>query len=105
MQAFQPTTRLDSLPPSDFAATAWLMEDLAGDFLDCFRYLFPDHARIVPMGHGALSVRWAMENDPHAPHPYASPITVRFEADLLDALHVANTDGRRRIFRCQDSAM
>ena len=106
MPAFQPTIRLGSTTPqTDFAATEWLMEEVAAEFLDCFRYLFPDHVRIMPSGHCALSLKWAMEDDPHAKHPYASPITVRFEPELLDALRSANVDGRRRIFRCHDSAM
>ena len=101
-------TRTDSpetIPLTDFRATEWLMEELSGLFLDSFRYLFPDHVQAMPTGHCSLTLSWAMADDPHRMHPYATPITVRFERDLLDALLCANTDGRRRIFRCQDGTM
>ena len=98
-------SRVDTLPMMDFAVTEWLMEELSETFMETFWYLFPEHARALPTGYCSLAVSWAMQGDPHAANPYATPITVRFEPDLIDALRAANPDGRRRIFRGQDNAM
>lgn len=97
--------RIDTIPMMEFAVTEWLMDELADTFMQTFWYLFPEHARAMPTGYCSLEISWEMQGDPHAAHPFATPITVRFEPALIDALRAANADGRRRLFRRQDGAM
>jgi hypothetical protein len=81
------------------------VDDIRSVFWDSFRYLFPPHAKAVQTGVGGLMISWAMRSDPHARFAHATPITIRFEADLIEAMRVAGLEQRRKIAKRQEAAV
>jgi len=100
-----PSVPHESRPQSGFSLGEGLMEDLPELFLDTFGYLFPAHACALPHGHWGLAVSWTMDGDSHAAYLYATPITVRFEPQLVMALQRASHEGRRRILGRHDGTL
>ncbi len=74
-------------------------------FWETFRHLFPPHARAAQTGSGALMISWSMKGDPSAVFPYATPITLRFESELIKAMQDAGLDERLRIAKAQEAAV
>jgi hypothetical protein len=70
------------------------VDDIRIAFWECFRYLFPPHARAMQTGSGGLVISWAMERDPHARFAHATPISIRFEEELIHAMRVADAEQR-----------
>ncbi len=72
------------------------MDEIRTAFWESFRHLFPPHARAMQTGSGGLMISWALQGDPHARFDHATPITIRFEEDLLEAMRQARADQRGR---------
>jgi hypothetical protein len=81
------------------------VDEIRNVFWDSFRSLFPPHAKAVQTGVGTLMISWAMGSDPHARFTHATPIAIRFEDDLLQAMRVAGLEQRRNIARRQEAAV
>jgi hypothetical protein len=81
------------------------MDDIRGIFWESFRELFPPHAKAVQTGGGGLVISWAMEGDPYARFVHATPITIRFEEDLIQAMQAASLEQRRKIARRQEATV
>ena len=81
------------------------MDEIRSVFWESFRYLFPPHAKAVQTGGGNLMISWAMAGDPHARFVHATPIAIRFEDDLIQAMQVAGLDQRKKIARRQEVAV
>ena len=73
------------------------MDDIRAAFWESFRHLFPPHAKAAQTGAGALTITWALGDDPDAHFTHSSPITVRFEKDLLQIMQAATPEERRKI--------
>lgn len=74
-------------------------------FWEAFRHLFPSHAKAAQSSAGALVITWSIKGDPEARFPYATPITVRFEDDLLQAMEHASPEQRQELARRQEAAL
>lgn len=74
-------------------------------FWDCYRHLFPQSAIALQTETGALAITWPMKGDPHARHPFAAPVMLRFEPDLLDLMRGASPEQRRRIAAQQEQVL
>lgn len=88
-------------PTSD----ANLMREILPVFRGVFDYLFPQQAKAVATGQSALTISWPMHDDPHARFVYATPITIRFEPELVEALRSASLGQRYRILKRQEGAL
>jgi hypothetical protein len=60
-----------------------------------YRHLFPPHALAAQSPNGSLVISWSIQDEPHASYPYATPVVLRFEDDLIAAL--ARSDARQRL--------
>jgi hypothetical protein len=84
-------------------AEQWMVLDpIRSVFWEAFRHLFPPHARAVQTSSGSLTISWIMKGDPAAVFPYATPISVRFETDLITQMQAASPDERLQIARQQE---
>jgi hypothetical protein len=74
-------------------------------FWEAFRHLFPGHAKAVQTSAGSLIISWSIKGDPAARFPYATPITVRFEEELIRAMAASDEEQRRRIAQRQEAVL
>lgn len=74
-------------------------------FWDCYRHLFPQSAIALQTETGALAITWPMKGDPHARHPFAAPVMLRFEPELIDLMRGASPEQRRRIAGQQEQVL
>jgi hypothetical protein len=81
--------------PADFAS----LDELRQVFWQCYRHLFPPHALAAQTPSGSVVISWSMRDDPHAFHPYAAPVMLRFDRDLMTTFGRADTRQRVRIAR------
>jgi len=79
-----------------------VLDPIRSVFWEAFRHLFPPHARAVQTSAGALMISWSMKADPAAAFPYATPITLRFEDDLIRSMQTAKAEERAEIARRQE---
>jgi hypothetical protein len=70
------------------------MDDIRIAFWESFRFLFPPHAKAVQTGSGGLVISWALRQSPHARFAHATPISIRFEEELISAMRAADPDQR-----------
>jgi hypothetical protein len=66
-------------------------------FWHAVRHLFPPHALAAQTPAGSLVISWSVHDDPHAVYPYATPVVLRFDEALLEAMRKADARGRMRI--------
>lgn len=81
------------------------MDEIRSVFWESFRNLFPPHAKAVQTAAGGLMISWAMDSDPHARFVHATPISIRFEDDLIQAMAACSVEQRRKIARRQEPAV
>lgn len=60
-----------------------------------YRHLFPPHALAAQSPNGSLVISWSIQDEPHASYPYATPVVLRFEDALIEAL--TRSDSRQRL--------
>jgi hypothetical protein len=87
----------DSLPGSTLppAVSVRTLDNVRCVFWQAYRHLFPPHSLAAQTRNGSLVISWSVMDDPHAHYPYATPVLLRFDADLLEAM--AQADARTRI--------
>ncbi len=95
---------LDDDGASEPAANAdgSLMDPVRTAFWDAYRHLFPPNAQAVQLSNGNLVIAWALARDPQALFEMSTPVTVRFEPQLLASMAQASAVQRRRIAASQE---
>lgn len=81
-----------------------LMDPVRAAFWEALSHLFPRHAQAVQMAGGNLVISWAMTDDPHATYEMSTPITIRFEPQLLEHMRLASAEQRKRIASQQEAS-
>ena len=66
-------------------------------FWQAYRHLFPSHSLAAQTPQGAVVISWSVLDEPSAIYPYATPILLRFDPALLDALWRCDAAHRLRI--------
>jgi hypothetical protein len=79
-----------------------VLDPIRSAFWEALRHLFPPHARAAQTNSGSLMVSWTLKREPGAVFPYATPITLRFEEDLIRAMQGASPEERLRIAAAQE---
>lgn len=82
-----------------------LMDPVRAAFWDAFRHLFPPNAQAIQLSNGNLVIAWALARDPKALFEMSTPVTVRFEPELLASMTQASAVQRRRIAASQELAI
>lgn len=78
------------------------LDDVRIVFWDAFKHLFPPHAIALQNERGSVLISWSMADDPYATLPYAAPVMLRFEPELLEMMDAADDAGQRRIAIAQE---
>jgi hypothetical protein len=81
-------------PPSIGAAT---LDNVRTVFWQAYRHLFPPHALAAQTSNGGVVISWSVADDPHARQPYAAPVMLRFDKELLQAMWQVEPRARMRI--------
>jgi hypothetical protein len=74
-------------------------------FWEAFRHLFPSHAKAAQTNGGSLIISWSIKGDPAAKFPYAAPITIRFEQELIAEMEAADAGQRERLAQRQEAVL
>lgn len=95
---------LDDDSPAEPApqADGSLMDPVRAACWDAWRHLFPPNAQAVQLSNGNLVIAWALARDPQALFEMSTPVTVRFEPQLLASMAQASAVQRRRIAASQE---
>jgi len=75
------------------------MDNVRSVFWQAYRHLFPPHSLAAQTPNGSLVISWSVMDDPHARYPYAAPVMLRFEPELLDAMRRSDPLERLRLAR------
>jgi hypothetical protein len=91
--------RPDTIPGSTQPATLSVgtLDNVRSVFWQAYRHLFPPHSIAAESPNGSVVISWSIMDDPHAKYPYAAPVVLRFDADLLEAMSRAGLSQRLRI--------
>ena len=81
------------------------LDNLRSVFWQAYKHLFPPHALAAQTGNGNLVISWSVADDPHAVHPYAAPVLLRFEKDLVDRMQQAAVRDRIRMALDQEPTL
>lgn len=88
------TRSATTLPPTVGVGT---LDAVRTVFWQAWRHLFPPHSLAAQTAGGNLVISWSVLDDPHAHYPYAAPVLLRFDADLVEAMDRADTRARIRM--------
>jgi hypothetical protein len=97
----------DAAPGSTQPASVGVvsLDPLRAAFWQALRHLFPPHSLAAQMPNGSIVISWSVIDDPHARFPYAAPVMLRFEPELLDAMRRSDAPGRLRLAREQEETV
>ncbi|HEX2548167.1 MAG TPA: hypothetical protein VHL79_24995 [Ramlibacter sp.] len=70
------------------------LDEVRQVFWDAYRHLFPPHSLAAQMPNGSVVISWSIMDEPSARYPYAAPVMLRFDPDLLETMSHADA-GRR----------
>lgn len=75
------------------------LDPVRAAFWDAFCHLFPPHSLAAQTPNGSLLISWSVMDDPHAHHPYAAPVMLRFDEALVAVMAQADAPQRERLAR------
>lgn len=80
------------------------LDNVRSAFWKAYRHLFPPHSLAAQMPNGSVVISWSIMDDPHARYPYAAPVLLRFEPELLDAMRHGDANERLRLAQaCEET--
>jgi hypothetical protein len=62
------------------------LDNVRAVFWQSYRHLFPPHSLAAQTPNGNVVISWSIMDEPDARYPYAAPVMLRFDQDLLDAM-------------------
>jgi len=87
---------------SDSAGT---LDCVRAAFWQAYRHLFPSHSLAAQTPQGAVVISWSVLDEPSAIYPYATPVLLRFDSALLDAMWRCDAAHRLRIAQHHESTV
>jgi hypothetical protein len=91
--------------PGGQADSAGTLDCVRVAFWQAYRHLFPSHSLAAQTPQGAVVISWSVLDEPSAVHPYATPVLLRFDPALLDAMWRCDAAHRLRIARHHESTV
>jgi len=71
------------------------LDNVRTAFWQSYRHLFPPHSLAAQTANGSVVISWSVMDDPNAKYPYAAPVMLRFDENLVDLMW--KSDARHRI--------
>jgi len=87
---------------SDAQPAAPVLDEVRQVFWQAYRHLFPPHAMAYQNDTGSILISWSMSDDPHATNPYAAPVMLRFEPELIELMWASDSQHRQRLAGIQE---
>ena len=81
------------------------MDGVRRSFWDAVKPIFPPHAVAAQTAGGSLVISWSTQGDPNATYRYATPVVLRFEAELVEMMLRADAEQRRRVVSQQEQVV
>ena len=81
------------------------LDNVRSVFWQSYRHLFPPHSLAAQTGNGNVVISWSVMDEPDAKYPYAAPVMLRFDPDLLDTMWKAPPASRIRIAQKHESTL
>ena len=69
------------------------------------RHLFPPESMAAMPRPGCIFVTWSIKGEPDALHPYASPIMLSLDTELLDLLKASSAKRRLQLAADQEAVV
>lgn len=73
------------------------LDNVRSVFWQAYRHLFPPHALAAQAPNGSVVISWSIMDEPNARYPYAAPVMLRFDEDLVDTMWKCEPRQRIRI--------
>jgi hypothetical protein len=72
---------------------------------EAVRRLFPPTALASMPNPGCIFITWSIKDQPDALHPYASPIMLRLDTELIDLLRASSAKRRQQLAADQEAVV
>lgn len=73
------------------------LDTVRAAFWQAYRHLFPPHSLAAQTPNGSIVISWSIMDEPHARYPYAAPVMLRFDDELVDTMSKCDSRQRQRI--------
>jgi hypothetical protein len=73
------------------------LDSVRSVFWQAYRHLFPPHSLAAQTPNGSVLISWSIMDEPDARFPYAAPVMLRFDPDLLERMWNAPPAQRLRL--------
>jgi hypothetical protein len=87
------------------AGASGALDCVRAAFWEAYRHLFPPHSLAAQTPQGAVVISWFVCDEPGATYPYATPVLLRFDPSLLDAMWRCDAAHRLRIARHHEATV
>lgn len=87
------------------SAPAGALDPVRAVFWQTYRHLFPPHALAAQTDNGSIVISWSVQDDPHAYYPYAAPVMLRFDDQVIAAMQRSDVRQQRRIAEHHESRL
>jgi hypothetical protein len=81
------------------------LDPVRAAFWQAYRHLFPPHALAAQTPNGSVLISWSILDEPDARYPYAAPVMLRFDEDLLQVMLRADARQRARIAQKHEAVL
>jgi hypothetical protein len=73
------------------------LDNVRSAFWQAYRHLFPPHSLAAQTPNGSMVISWSILDEPGARYPYAAPVMLRFEPELVEAMWKAQPHERLKL--------
>ena len=81
------------------------LDNVRAVFWAAYRHLFPPHSLAAQTPNGSVVISWSIMDEPSARYPYAAPVMLRFDEDLVEAMAKADPRQRMRIAQNHEATL
>jgi hypothetical protein len=81
------------------------LDDVRAVFWEAYRHLFPPHSLAAQTPQGSVVITWAVADEPDATYPYATPVVLRFDAALVEAVRLSDASQQLRVARLYEPVL
>ena len=81
------------------------LDNVRAVFWQAYRHLFPPHSLAAQTGNGSVVISWSVMDEPDAKYPYAAPVMLRFDEQLVETMWKAPVRQRLRIAQLHEPTL
>lgn len=81
------------------------LDNVRAVFWQAYRHLFPPHSLAAQTANGSVVISWSVMDEPDAKYPYAAPVMLRFDDQLVETMWKAPVRQRLRIAQLHEPTL